>query len=305
VRCGLVFFAALSACACTAIAGAAGRPVVVARSAVTALAADGDQAAFAAARTSADCDRVFVWQLRTHRTFQLGKRQRCDTGSTGRGVAGVAVTGGRALWVNYVGGNYREWRLWTATTARPTPRQLQFVARDVDDPQPLIVGKASGGLLPYALDSTVTTLRANGATAFAWPASSPIIALAARDGRVAVAQAGARVTVLDDHGKTVSVDLYSTEVSAIAFVPKGLLVQRGPVLELRRGADMHEFAIAAGAKLEDANGKSVVWSADGLVHVMSLPDGAETAVYPGTHAALAGNRLYVATGRRITLRTIR
>lgn len=272
------------------------------RSSVTALAADGDQAAFAAARTAADCDRTFIWQRLPRQIFQLGKQQRCAPRSTP--ITTIAVTGRRALWLTLVGGKIVDWQLWTATTTRKTPRQLQLVTRSPDEPQPIVVGSAGGGLLPYAVDSSVTTLRANGSTAFSWTASSPVVALAAADGRVAVAEAGGRVTVLDTRGKTMSVDLYASDVSAVAFAGKSLLVQRGVVLELRRGAATHEYTIAPDSHLDDAVGKWAVWSGDGLVHVLQLLDGTQAAVFKGSAGALAGNRVYVANGRTITLRTM-
>jgi hypothetical protein len=277
--------------------------LIVGRSTVTALAADGDQVAFAAARTATDCDRTFIWQRLPRQTFQLGKQQRCAPRSVP--IATIAVTGGRALWLTSVPAKIVDWQLWTATTTRKTPRQLQLVTRNLDEPQPIVVGSAGGGLLPYAVDSIVTTLRAYGTTAFSWTASSPVVALAAADGRVAVAESGGRVTVLDTRGKIMSVDLYASDVSAVAFVTKGLLVQRGVLLETRRGADAHEFATAADARLDGANGTWAAWSDGTLVHVAHLPDGAEKAAYPGSRGAFAGNRLYVANGRTITVRTIR
>jgi hypothetical protein len=304
VRRGPIFFAVLSASLCTGVAGATSQSFIVGRSAVTSLAADGDQVAFASIGTVVDCDRAFIWQRVPRRTFQLGKKQRC---AGEHGVAGIAVSGGRALWVTWVGGKIRDWQLWTATTTRTAPRLLQSAMsdlRDVDARQPILVGLAGGGLLPYALDSAVTTLRANGTTAFSWTASSPVVALAAADGRVAVAEEGERVTVLDARGKIVSVDLYASDVSAVAFSAKGLVAQRGAALELRRGAATHEYVIAPDAHLDNAAGKWAVWSGDGLVHVLQLLDGTQTAVFKGSLAALAGNRLYVANGRTITIRTI-
>lgn len=301
----MAFVAVISACLSTGVAGATSQTSIVGRSTVTALAADGDEAVFAAARTSTDCDRAFIWEPLTRQLFQLGKRQRCDVVSTGRGVAGIAVSGGRALWLTYAGGNVREWRLWTATTSRTTPRQLQFVPRDVTEPQPIFVGAAGGGLRPFSVDSTVSTLRSNGTTAFTWTAPARVVALAARGGHVAVAQQGSRVTVLDSHGTIVSVDLYESDVSAVALTGKGLLVQRGTVLELRRDADAHEFPITAGARLDDADARWAVWSDGKLVHVLRLADGVQAAAYPGSRGAIAGNRLYVANGRTVTVRTIR
>jgi hypothetical protein len=304
VRRGPIFLAVLSASLCTGVAGATSESFIVGRSTVTALAADGDQAAFTAARTANDCDRAFIWQRLPRLVVQLGKKQRCSPTSTGRGVAGIAVTGGRALWVTYAGGNDRDWQLWTASITRTAPRQVQFVTRSVDEPQPIVVGSAGGGLLPYAVDSTVTTLRSNGTTAFSWTASSPVAALAAADGRVAVAEAGGRVTVLDTRGKIMSVDLYASDVSAVAFAGKSLLVQRGVTLELRRGAATHEYAIAPDSHLDDAVVKWAVWSGDGLVHVLQLVDGTQASLFKGSAGALAGNRVYVANGRTITLRTM-
>jgi hypothetical protein len=94
-------------------------------------------------------------------------------------------------------------RLWNLAT-RGVPTRLRFVARDVDAPPPIVVGDGDGstpgGLLPYAVDRDVVVLRANGARRFAWTAPARGVAVDARDGRVAVAQAGGRVTVLDAAG---------------------------------------------------------------------------------------------------------
>jgi hypothetical protein len=306
VRRGAIILAVLFACVGTGIAGASSQSLIVGRSTVTGLAADGGEVAFAAARTAADCDRVFIWQGLSRRTIQLGKKQRCDTAGTSRGTAGVAVNGGRALWVTYSGSSTREWRLWTATATKTTPRLLQVVTRPASDPQPVIVGAAGGGLLPYAVDSTVTALHTNGTPAFTWTASSTVVAVAAAtNGRVAVAETGGRVTVLDAHAKVLSVDLYMSDVSAVAVTSTGLLVQRASLLEFRREADAHEFPIPAGARLADAHGKWGVWTDGKLVHLIHLPDGAQKASYPGAWAAFAGTRLYVANGRTITVRTIR
>jgi hypothetical protein len=77
------------------------------------------------------------------------------------------------------------------------------------------------------------------------------------------------------------------------------------VIELRRGTDAHEFPITADSHLADAEGKAAAWWDGKLVHVMRLPDGTQTGAYPGSLAAIAGTRLYVANGRSITIRTIR
>ena len=301
---GALFLAVLFACMSTAIAGAASSPSVLARGAVAALAADGDQAAFATVPTATDCDRAYIWQRLNQRTIQFGKKQQC---AGNRGVAGIAVSGGRALWLTWFDGPQRVWRLFTASTTKKTPRQLRIMSTDPTAPQPIVVGRAGGGLFPYAVGSTVTVLRANGAKAFGpWTAPGRVVALAARDGRVAVATEGARVTVLDAHPNIVSVDLYETEVSNVELPAKGQqLVQRADIFELRRQTDARQFPVAAGAQLDDADSKWAVWSDGKLVHVLRLTDGAQIGQYAGTWGAVSGNRLYVANGRKITFRTLR
>ena len=116
----MIFLAVLSACFAVGSAGARQSAQIVARSTVTALAADGNDVAYAAARTRLDCDRVFIWQRLTGRTFQLGKRQRCAPRAAP--VDSVAVSGGRALWLTSTSGKTVNWQLWTATTTKRTPR---------------------------------------------------------------------------------------------------------------------------------------------------------------------------------------
>jgi hypothetical protein len=306
VRRALVVLGVLSACVPVGVGGAVPSSLIVARGTVGALAADVDAVAYATTHTTADtCDRVFIWQKATHRTVQLGRRAHCPGE---HGVTAVAVTGGRALWLTWAGGKVRDWQLWSATTTRTNPRLLQSAMSDLrtpDQPQPIVLGSAAGGLLAYAVDTIVTTLRANGSIAFSWSAASPVVALAAADGRVAVAEQGGRVTVLDARARIVSVDLYATDVSAVVFATKGLLVQRGSVLEFRRPAEAHEYMILDDAHLADGEGNRAVWSDGKLLHVIRLPDGAQAATYAGSFAALVGNHLYTAAGRMITVRTIR
>jgi len=271
---------------------------------VSALAADGTDTSFATKRLG-ECDSVFLWQSQRKRVVQLGKSQRCKTKSAA--VVGLAVTKGRALWLTSAGTPLSTLRLWTATSTRTTPRQLDMATRDIqsNEPQPILVGSAGGGLLPYADDAAVTVLRSDGTTAFTWTANDHVVALAARGGQVAVAQDGNRVTVLDGKGNILSVDLFTTPVTAVALTAKGLLVQRGTTLELRRSADSHQNTISPTGQLADADSRWAAWIDGKSVHVIRLPDGAPAGTYPGTAAALAGSTLYVANGKTITIRTIR
>lgn len=297
----------LAACLTGAAAGARSIVSIPARSGVIAVAADGNDTSYAAAPTVTDCDRVFDWQALTRHVVQFGKKQRCKAKSAG--IGSLTVTKGRALWLTESGGAVSTVRLWTAATNKTLPRQLETETRDIQagDPEPIVVGTAGGGLLPYAIDTEVTVLRSNGEVAFTWPATGRVVALAARGGRVAVAQEGSRVTVLDSHGNIVSVDVYSSELDNVALTAKGLLVQRGTTLELRSGgaASAHQYTLPPTATLADADSRWAAWSDGKLVHVIRLPDGAAVATYPGTAAAIAGSSLYVANGKAITIRTLR
>jgi hypothetical protein len=300
----LLSLAVLAACLAASAAGATSGATISARGTVTALAADGTDVSFATVPNASDCDRVFVWQTTARKPVQLGKKQRCKSKTLG--ITALGVTKDRALWVTGTGNPVATLRLWTATSAKPTPKALGTAVRDMqaNEPVPIVVGTAGGGLLPYAMGATVAVLRSNG-TSFPWIAPARVVALAARGGRVAVATEGSRVTVLDGKGNVVSVDLFSSDVSAVAMTAKGLLVQRGSTLELRREADAHEYPMTAAGQLEDADSKYAVWSDGKLVHVIRLPDGAAIGTYPGTSAALAGATLYVANGKTVTSRTIR
>jgi len=307
VRRGLLVLAVLAACSTGAAAGAKSIVAIPARSAVTALAADGTDTSFATVSTVSDCDRVFVWQALTRRVVQFGKKQKCKV--RGPGIASLTVTKGRALWLTESGSPLATVRLWTAATNKTLPRAIETATRDlqVGDPEPIVVGTAGGGLLPYALDTEVTVLRSNGQVAFTWSATGRVVALAARGGRIAVAQEGSRVTMLDSHGNVVSVDVYSSELDNVALTAKGLLVQRGTTLELRSGgaASAHQYTVPANATLADADSRWAAWSDGKLVHVIRLPDGSTAATYPGTAAAFAVSTLYVANGKSITIRTLR
>jgi hypothetical protein len=300
----LLSLAVVAACLAAGAAGATSRATIPARTAVTAVAADGTDVSFATTPSATDCDRVFVWQTSARKPVQLGKTQRCKSKTLG--ITALAVTKGRAVWVTGTGSPVAMLRLWTATTTKTTPKALGTATRDVqaNEPLPIVVGTAGGGLLPYATGMTVTVLRSNG-TSFQWTAPARVIALAARGGRVAVASEGSRVTVLDGRGNVASVDLFASEVSAVSMTGKGLLVQRGSTLELRRESDAHEYTMSGAAQLADADSKWAAWSDGKNVHVIRLPDGSSVGTYPGTSAALAGSTLYVANGKRVTSRTIR
>jgi hypothetical protein len=226
----------------------------------------------------------------------------CEETSTGTGVASVAIAGDRVLWLHFTGGNIREWSLFTATTRRPRPRRLRFVARDVDSPPPIVVGPGDasrlGDLLPYAVDRTVIALRTNGARRFAWESPSRVVALYALGGELAVARAGGVVTVLDAQGRVLREERYGSEVDAVVIAGNGLLAQRGRTLELRNAGGARTWRLPAGARLEDAAGSDrAFYVARGAAHMLVTSGRRDVVVGPASHVQAEGLTIVLARGR--------
>lgn len=273
---------------------------------VGALAADGSRVAFVVVRSPRDCDRVRVWNTASGGISKLGRRTHCVDTSTGRGIASLALAGTRALWLHYVGGNQRDWSVWTASTTRPLPRRLAATTVDVDSPAPMVVGHGDasrfGELLPYAVGRNVIALRVNGTRALSWLAPDRVVALGANHGSLAVALADGRVLALDG-GAVVDEWDGSPAATAVFVAGSGVVAQRGSTL-YDYGAPTRTRRMAAGSRLMDADGSRAVYVARGVVHVVDLGSGADRVVARGTAAQLEGGHIVVADGRTIHVTTL-
>jgi hypothetical protein len=271
---------------------------------VHALGADGTRVAYAAGFSSGDCNRVYVWNLVTRKTVKLGRKTHCQQTSTGNRISAVALAGTRALWLQYQGGNRREYTLWTATPTRPAPILIRSIEVDVDDPAPIVIGEGdasrNGDILPYATGTSVTALRANGSRAFRWEAPARVTALAATGGELAVGAADGSLTILDSHGRVLGSTPGTVAPSAVAVTGSGVVVQRGRTLEqLSTG---RTFLLPAGARLRDASGAAAVYELRGVVYHLDLVGGRRTTVARGTYAQLEPGRTITALGRIVTAR---
>ena len=219
----MILLAVLSACFAIGSAGARVSAQVVARSTVTALSPrTATTCAFAAARTKTRL------RPRLHLAAPDGSNVPAREAAALRAacsapIDSVAVSGGRALWLTSTSGKVVDWQLWTATTTKRTPRLLQFVTRAADrseaDPHRLGGRRASSVCARHAPSRCV---KSNGSTGVHVAcAPSPVVALAASAGRVAVAPRRSAVTVLDARGKIVSVDLYASDVTAVGVGDEG------------------------------------------------------------------------------------
>ncbi len=286
-------------------AGAAAVRSVTTPAAVTALAADGARVAYAVGFSMRDCNRVYVWNHGTRAVTKLGRKTHCERTSTGNAIAAVSIAGTRVLWLHYVGGNTRDWTLWTATTTSPAPRRLRLVSLAADAPAPIVIGAGDssrfGDILPYAIDRTVVALRATGARRFTWTAPGRVVALAAQGGELAVATEGGLVTVLDGSGRVLRQELFGGEIAAVRITGNSLLVQHGRTLELL-GDRIAMYSLIAGVKLTDAEGDRAVLVGGGKVRTFDLDSGSGGIVAKGGFAQLEGSKLAAASGRTVSVR---
>lgn len=289
------------------VALAAPTRTVTAPAAVTAVAVDAGRVAYASGRAGGDCNRVRVWNLATRGVTRFPRPTTCVQTSTGNGISGLAIAGTRVLWVHYVGGNFRDWTLWTATTMKPKPLRLRRITREADSPAPIVVGDGDtgrlGDILPYAVDSEVIALRTNGARRFAWTAPARVTALSALDGELAVASAGGVVTVLDATGDVLRTETYASEVQAVEITGDALVVQRGRTLELRGAGGPRTWTLPARARLDDAQGSRVYYVTGGQIRELRLDAvNRQRQLGLGSHVAVEGARLVSSNGRRVLLR---
>jgi len=293
MRTALVTLALLVLAATASAAGSV--RTVTAPAPLIAVAFEGNRVAFASGFEVGDCNRIRVWNLTTRGITKLGRKTHCEHTSTGNSIAQLSLAGARALWVAYIGGNTREWSLWTATTSKPSPIRLRFATNDAGYPSPFVIG--NGDVLPYSVDRTVFVLRPNGSRAFTWTAPDRVVALSARAGEVAVASDDRAVTILDARGKVLRQEAYDSLVGAVQLTAGGVLVQHRSTLELRGEGPARVWTIPQGAILVAASGTRAYYVWRGGVYSLSLADSSTQLLSRGTAAALQGTRVGVADGR--------
>jgi len=186
-----------------------------------------------ASRTT--CAHLKLWNTATRGLWRFGDSTTrvCREGpSTGSGIATVATAGQRVFWVTFVGGNIREYALWTATPSRRSPRRLADGSSDADSGEPAIVlGDGSRDGVAYAVEDTVTFVADSGARHFRRQLERPVRLVVAGPGpgvaRVAAALDDGRVVTLALDGRVLSTSQPAPPVTALRLGPAGPVVQRG------------------------------------------------------------------------------
>jgi hypothetical protein len=294
--------------ATASIAAAAGADrTVTSPGRVQILARSGFSVAFLAGPYTGHCGpHVELWSLVTRGVYRLGRHTDalCSEGpSTGSGVTDIAVAGNRALWLAFAGGNLRDWLLETATTTRPTERQLEFREVNVDAPPPIVLGVASEQVMPYSIGSTVKVLKASGARAYTWRAPGRVTNTTAYGATVAAFVVGGRCIVLSPAGVVQQTYTFAPgSVHEFALAGVGLVVQlTGGQVEIRRGASVvRTLRLPAGARMLDYAEGILLYKRGTQIRARRVSTGKDVLLRRAAYAVLEHNGLSYAIGRRVS-----
>jgi hypothetical protein len=255
---------------------------VVSAAPVRALALAGRTVVWAVSERDGRCAIVRRWDTATGRVRAFGVRRQpfcAEEVSTGRGISQVSTSGDRLFWTTYVGGNFRETGLWTATPSRPAPRRLLFVSRNVDlDPDPILLGAGTRAGVPYALDSTVTFVGDSGARLFrvTLPARVRLLTsgLGPGSARVLAALDDGSVVLLSQTGVVLRTEEHDPgEVRAIVLAPAGPLVQVGSTVSIGPAAHGRRLTLPSGAVMLDQREGRIVYRRGPQVRAREIATG--------------------------------
>jgi len=276
-------------CAVLSAAAPAAAREVAAGGPVVALGTTAAEVAYAA-QVRPGCFEVRVWDT-GDRGVRRYARQCFATTSTGSGVAAVAVSQRRVLWLTYTGGNFREWSLWTKSRTSQAKR-LAFEVRNVDGPGPLVLGAAWEGSLPYALNGTVVVLRPDGSRRFALRAPARVVALSAHTRGYAAVLANGHVLAISADGRPLRDHVFTEPVQAAVLAEPGLLAATRSGIEIRNGSSVRTLPLPAGARFHGFSEGVVAYSVGKQLRLLRVADGRDRLFR--TLAARSGAQL----GRR-------
>ena len=230
-----------------------------------------------------DCGHVRLWDTATRGLWTFGNRtiRGCEESpSGGFGIAQVATSGRRVLWVTHIGGNFTDYQLWTATPSRPSPRRLAFETAESGSPPPIVLGAGTREGVPYAVGGTVTYLSDAGTRRFRTSLGSPVRLLTSGPGagtaRVLASLADGRVVLLSAAGAVLRTDEYEPgAVHAIALGGAGPLVQVGSTVTVGPFAG-DEVTLPPGALMLDYRQRAIVYRRGTQVRLRHITTGADT-----------------------------
>lgn len=193
------------------------------------------------------CHAIRLWDPTSRADRRLASHCFVST-STGSGVSGVIASEGRALWLTYIGGNIREWSLWTKA-GRARAKRIAFLTADVDAAPPVILGRAWEGSLPYATGSKIVVLAPSGSRRFALTASAPVVSLSAHSRGYAAVLASGNVLTISLAGKLVQEQQFDPGlVQEAVLAAPGLVLKTADGLEIHKNGAVRTIALPSGAR---------------------------------------------------------
>jgi hypothetical protein len=245
---------------------------------VTALDMSDQAVASATAWSPGHCESVDLWSPDVRAGYTFHAPGPCPQTSTGRGIAAVATSYNRIVWLGYAGGNSRDWMLWTATRTAKRPLQLRFASSDVDAPAPIVLGNGDESGIPYAVGADVVELSDTGKRLLLWHAPGRVVALAVSGGRVGVLLAMGPLEVLSQRNGHVTVTEYAYapgEVRAFRIAAIGAVVNTADDIEIRTPTKTTPLDIGPGARLAGFADGNVVYSRGSEIRDYKRPSGTD------------------------------
>ncbi len=269
---------------------------------IVALSVTGRSVTYAVAdnASKSDCAHAYFWHTSGGAIgkWRFGKptNEPCVEGpSTGDGISAVAMSAERSLWIQYAGGNLRDYQLFTATRTKTKPKQLAFVEQDVDLPSPIVVGQGMPSGVPYAVNANLTFLGDNGAPIFKWTAPAAVKLLASGFGpngsEVAAFLSNGTLDLLSHSGQVVQSYTYAPgEVKALYLGPAAVVVQDGSSVQIRKGGSTQTVSLPAKAQMIGYGQGEIFYSLGGAIHALKTSTSTDSllvAATPGKNAIAA------------------
>ena len=247
------------------------------------------------------CHEIRLWDVVSRSDRRLASHCFVST-STGSGVAGVIASEGRALWLTYIGGNIREWSLWTKA-GRAKARKIAFLAADVDGPAPVLLGHAWEGSLPYATGSKIVVLAPNGSRRFTLTAPDSVVSLSAHSRGYAAVLASGNVLTISPTGKLLRTFPFDEGfVQDAVLAAPGLVVKTRSGLEIHNGDSIRQISLPQGARFLGLSEGIVAYGTGRQLRLRRLANGHDTlfrTLEPRFQAQLGRRGIVYATGRTL------
>jgi hypothetical protein len=247
------------------------------------------------------CHQVRRWSVSSRADVRVASHCFAAT-STGSGVADIATTHDRVLWLTFTGGNIREWSLWTKGGAAFAKR-IAFKAADVDGPAPIVVGRAQEDSLPFAVGRTIVVLAADGSRKLSLEAPDRVVTLTANtrgyaavlaDGSVLRISLTARIL-----GRTQFEPGFAQE--ALLAAP-GLIVKTIEGLEIHRDGIVRRMSLPAGSRFLGYSEHILAYASGRQLRLRRIPGGKDVffrTLAPGFRAQMGRNGVVYASGRTL------